>query len=158
MHVVILGCGRVGAQLAVMLEAEGHTVAIIDREREAFRRLSRGFRGKTILGVGIDEDVLRKAGIERAGGFAATTNGDNTNIMAAQIVKIKFKVPRVIARIYDPLRAEAYRELGVDTISPTLLGAGMCRDFLMGAPWRTVEEYQVLHETPLRSAATERSR
>lgn len=158
MHVVILGCGRVGAQLAVMLEAEGHTVAIIDREREAFRRLSRGFRGKTILGVGIDEDVLRKAGIERAGGFAATTNGDNTNIMAAQIVKIKFKVPRVIARIYDPLRAEAYKEMGVDTISPTLLGAGMCRDFLMGAPWRTVEEYQVLHEVPLRSAATERSR
>jgi trk system potassium uptake protein TrkA len=158
MHVVILGCGRVGAQLAVMLEAEGHTVAIIDREREAFRRLSRGFRGKTILGVGIDEDVLRKAGIERAGGFAATTNGDNTNIMAAQIVKIKFKVPRVIARIYDPLRAEAYKELGVDTISPTLLGAGMCRDFLMGAPWRTVEEYQEIHEAPLRSAATERSR
>ncbi len=158
MHVVILGCGRVGAQLAVMLEAEGHTVAIIDREREAFRRLSRGFRGKTILGVGIDEDVLRKAGIERAGGFAATTNGDNTNIMAAQIVKIKFKVPRVIARIYDPLRAEAYKEMGVDTISPTLLGAGMCRDFLMGTPWRTVEEYQMLHEAPLRSPATERSR
>jgi trk system potassium uptake protein TrkA len=158
MHVVILGCGRVGAQLAMMLESEGHTVTIIDRDREAFRRLGRGFRGKTILGVGIDEDVLRKAGIERAGGFAATTNGDNTNIMSAQIVKIKFKVPRVIARIYDPLRAEAYKELGVDTISPTLLGAGMCRDFLMGVPWRTVEEYQELHDVPLRSPATERSR
>jgi trk system potassium uptake protein TrkA len=158
MHVVILGCGRVGATLAIMLEAEGHSIAIIDRERDSFRRLGRGFKGKTILGIGIDEDVLRKAGIERAGGFAATTNGDNTNIMSAQIVKVKFKVPRVIARLYDPLRAEAYKELGIDTISPTLLGAGMCRDFLTGRPWRNVEEYQAVRETPLPSSAHERSR
>jgi len=148
MHVVILGCGRVGATLAMMLEAEGHSVTVIDRERESFRRLSRTFKGKTILGVGIDEDVLRKAGIERAGAFAATTNGDNTNIMSAQIVKVKFRVSRVIARIYDPLRAEAYKELGIDTISPTLLGAGMLRDFILGAPWRSVEEYQALAHTP----------
>lgn len=158
MHVVILGCGRVGATLAMMLEAEGHSVAIIDRDRESFRRLSRGFRGKTILGIGIDEDVLRKAGIERAGGFAATTNGDNTNIMSAQIVKVKYKVPRVIARIYDPLRADAYKELGIDTISPTLLGAGMCRDFLTGRPWRSVEEYQAVREAPLPPLGPERSR
>jgi len=90
--------------------------------------------------------VLRKAGIERAGAFAATTNGDNTNIMSAQIAKIKYKVARVIARLYDPLRAEAYKELGVDTISPTLLGAGMCRDFILGRPWRSVSEYQALPE------------
>jgi trk system potassium uptake protein TrkA len=146
MHVVILGCGRVGATLALMLEADGHQVAIVDRDREAFRRLGRTFKGKTVLGMGIDEDVLRKAGIERAGGFAATTNGDNTNIMAAQIAKIKFKVARVIARLYDPLRAEAYKELGIDTISPTLLGAGLCRDFIIGAPWRSIAEYQALPE------------
>jgi trk system potassium uptake protein TrkA len=157
MHVVILGCGRVGATLALMLEAEGHSVAIIDRDPEAFRRLGRGFRGKTILGIGIDEDVLRKAGIERADGFAATTSGDNTNIMSAQIVKVKYKVPRVIARIYDPLRAEAYRELGIDTISPTLLGAGMCRDFLLGIPWRRVEDYQAPQEILLLARNRERS-
>jgi trk/ktr system potassium uptake protein len=158
MHAVILGCGRVGSTLAVMLEAEGNTVAVIDRDREAFQRLGRGFKGKTILGVGIDDDVLRKAGIERAWGFAATTNGDNTNIMAAQIVKLRFKVPRVIARIYDPLRADAYRELGIDTISPTLLGAGMLRDFLLGLPWRSVQEYQAVSEVPGQSPASERSR
>lgn len=146
MHVVILGCGRVGATLALMLESEGHAVAIIDRDREAFRRLGRSFKGRTVLGIGIDEDVLRKAGIERADAFAATTSGDNSNIMSAQIVKIKYKVPRVIARIYDPLRAEAYQELGIDTISPTLLGAGMCRDFIVGVPWRTIGEYQALPE------------
>jgi trk system potassium uptake protein TrkA len=153
MHVVILGCGRVGATLAMMLEAEGHSVTVIDRDREAFRRLSRGFRGKTILGIGIDEDVLRKAGIEGAGGFAATTNGDNSNIMSAQIAKVKYKVPRVIARIYDPLRAEAYRELGIDTISPTLLGAGMCLDFLTARPWRGVEEYEAVGGAPGAPAA-----
>ncbi|HVI85640.1 MAG TPA: TrkA family potassium uptake protein [bacterium] len=146
MHVVIVGCGRVGATLALMLEADGHSVAVIDRDREAFRRLGQEFRGKTILGMGIDEDVLKKAGIEGAGAFAATTNGDNTNIMSAQIAKMKYKVARVIARLYDPLRAEAYKELGVDTISPTLLGAGMCRDFILARPWRSVAEYQALPE------------
>ncbi len=138
MHVVILGCGRVGATLALMLEAEGHSVAIIDRDPEAFPRwLGRRFRGQTVLGNGIDEDVLRKAGIERATGFAAATSGDNSNIMSAQIAKVKYKVSRVIARIFDPLRA---------TISPTLIGAGMCRDFIMGAPWRGISEYQALPE------------
>lgn len=142
MHVVILGCGRVGATLAMSLVASGYSVAVIDKDAEAFRRLGRDFPGKTILGIGIDEDVLRKAGIERAGGFAAATNGDNTNIMSAQMVKVRFRVPRVIARIYDPLRAEAYKELGIDTMSPTLIGAGMFRDFLLGVPFHSVEEYQ----------------
>ena len=146
MHTVILGCGRVGATLALMLEDAGHSVSVIDRDREAFRRLGQRFKGKTILGIGIDEDVLKKAGIERARAFAATTSGDNSNIMSAQIAKVKFKVPRVIARIYDPLRAEAYKELGIDTISPTLLGAGLCLDFFLDRPWRTVPEYQALPE------------
>jgi len=146
MHIVILGCGRVGAALALMLEASGHSLAVIDRDRESFRRLGRSFHGKTVLGIGIDEDVLRKAGIERAGAFAATTSGDNSNIMSAQIAKMKFKVARVIARIYDPLRAEAYKELGVDTISPTLLGAGLCLDFILERPYRSVAEYQALPE------------
>jgi trk system potassium uptake protein TrkA len=127
-----------------MLEAEGHSVAIVDKDREAFRRLGTSFHGQTVLGIGIDEDVLRKAGIERADGFAAMTNGDNSNIMSAQIAKVKYRVRRVIARIYDPLRAEAYRELGIDTISPTLLGAGMCHDFLVDAPWRSIQDYQAL--------------
>lgn len=147
MHVVIMGCGRVGATLALMLETEGHSVAIIDKDPEAFPRwLGRRFRGQTVLGNGIDEDVLRKAGIERASGFAAATSGDNSNIMSAQIAKVKYKVSRVIARIFDPLRAEAYQTLGIDTISPTLIGAGMCRDFIMGAPWRSISEYQALPE------------
>lgn len=146
MHTVILGCGRVGATLALMLEDAGHSVAVIDRDREAFRRLGQRFKGKTILGIGIDEDVLKKAGIERARAFAACTSGDNSNIMSAQIAKVKYKVPRVIARIYDPLRAEAYKELGIDTISPTLLGAGLCLDFFLERPWRTVAEYQALPE------------
>ncbi|HEX9246036.1 MAG TPA: TrkA family potassium uptake protein [bacterium] len=146
MHTVILGCGRVGATLALMLEDAGHSVSVIDRDREAFRRLGQRFKGKTILGIGIDEDVLKKAGIERARAFAATTSGDNSNIMSAQIAKVKYKVPRVIARIYDPLRAEAYKELGIDTISPTLLGAGLCLDFFLDRPWRTVPEYQALPE------------
>ncbi|HLW47921.1 MAG TPA: TrkA family potassium uptake protein [bacterium] len=158
MHVVILGCGRVGAMLASMLEDEGHSVCIIDRDPEAFRRLTWGFQGKTILGIGIDEDILKKAGIERAGGFAATTNGDNTNIMSAQIAKVKYKVPRVIARIYDPLRADAYRELGIDTISPTLIGAGLCLDFLAARPWRSIEEYRAPRETSLLSPGPEGSR
>ncbi|HEV2283534.1 MAG TPA: TrkA family potassium uptake protein [bacterium] len=158
MHVVILGCGRVGAMLASLLETERHSIGIIDKDPEAFRRLSGGFRGKTILGIGIDEDILRKAGIERADGFAATTNGDNTNIMSAQIAKVKFKVPRVIARIYDPLRADAYRELGIDTISPTLLGAGLCQDFLTERPWRSIEEYQAIREAQLLSPRLEGSR
>jgi trk system potassium uptake protein TrkA len=158
MHVVILGCGRVGAMLASLLENESHTVSIIDRDPEAFRRLGWGFGGTTILGIGIDEDILKKAGIERAGAFAATTNGDNTNIMSAQIAKVKFKVPRVIARIYDPLRADAYRELGIDTISPTLIGAGLCLDFLAGRPWRSIEQYHAIREALLLSPEPEGSR
>jgi trk system potassium uptake protein TrkA len=104
MYIVILGCGRTGAFLAKRLVAEGHRVAIIDRNASSFKRLGRDFPGETVAGTGIDEDVLRRAGIENAQAFIAVTNGDNTNVMAAQVAREVFGVPRVICRIYDPLR------------------------------------------------------
>ncbi len=123
MRIVILGCGRVGAYLAKMLVAESHQVTVIDRDIEAFRRLGSDFTGNLVVGTGIDEDVLRRAGIEQAEAFVAVTNGDNTNVMAAQVAKEIFGVPRVICRIYDPLREEIYRTLELETICPTILGA-----------------------------------
>lgn len=131
MKVVILGCGRVGSHLAKMLTAEGHEVAIIDRNPAAFNRLPPDFVGITVLGTGIDEDVLRRAGIEGADAFLATTNGDNTNIMASQIAKEIFRVPKVIARIYDPQREEIYRALGLATIAPTTVAAEMIHERLV---------------------------
>lgn len=117
--VVILGCGRVGSRLAVMLDNDGFTVTVIDTDTYAFRRLPESFRGRTILGTGIDEDVLRRAGIEGARTFIAVTNNDNPNIMAAQIAQTVFQVPEVLARVYDVERANAYAQLGVKTICPT---------------------------------------
>jgi len=106
-----------------MLVAESHQVTVIDRDIEAFRRLGSDFTGNLVVGTGIDEDVLRRAGIEQAEAFVAVTNGDNTNVMAAQVAKEIFGVPRVICRIYDPLREEIYRTLELETICPTILGA-----------------------------------
>jgi len=123
MRIVILGCGRVGAYLAKMLVAEGHQVTVIDRNIEAFRRLGSDFTGNLVVGTGIDEDVLRRAGIEQTEAFVAVTNGDNTNVMAAQVAREIFGVPRAICRIYDPLREEIYRTLELETICPTILGA-----------------------------------
>ncbi len=122
MRVIILGCGRVGALLARQLDEEGNDVTIVDRNQEAFNRLGHDFRGSMVLGTGIDEDVLRRAGIEKADVFVSVTNGDNTNAMSAQIAKGIFKVPKVIARLYDPVREETYHTLGLDTVSPTLMG------------------------------------
>ncbi len=121
MKVVILGSGRVGARLAATLDAMGHDVSIIDKSKDAFSRLPSTFKGQIVIGIGIDEDVLREAGIEKADVFAAVTNGDNTNIMASQVAKELFKVPQVIARIYDPLREETYHTLGLQTLCPTTL-------------------------------------
>jgi trk system potassium uptake protein len=121
MNFVILGCGRVGARLAYMLDQLGHNVSIIDQSRDAFKRLPEDFGGTEIIGLGIDEDILKQAGIENADVFAAVTNGDNTNIMASQIAKEIFRVPRVIARIYDPIREDTYHALGLETICPTTL-------------------------------------
>jgi trk system potassium uptake protein TrkA len=130
MKLVILGCGRVGSTLATMMDANGHKVTVIDRNSEAFRRLGDNFQGKTLVGEGVDEDVLRKAGIEEADAFCATTEGDNRNIMASQVVRTMFKVPKVITRIYDPIREESYRELGLETVCPTVMGANAIRDML----------------------------
>ena len=123
MHVVIVGCGRVGATLATMLGRGGHSVSIVDQNSQAFERLPEGFSGDTVVGTGIDEDVLRRAGIEHADAFAAVMTADNRNIMAAQVAKHVFQVPKVVCRIYDPLREETYRDLGLETICPTTIGA-----------------------------------
>lgn len=112
-----MGCGRVGAWLAVGLEERGHSVAIIDMKPEAFRRLPESFAGRKVTGVGHDPDSIRQAGIEEAAGFAAVSNGDNSNIIAARVVRENFGIKNVVARIYDPHRASVYERLGVPTIS-----------------------------------------
>lgn len=118
-RVVILGCGRLGSRIAAMRDQAGDAVTVIDADGLAFRRLPDGFRGYTVLGTGIDEDVLRRAGIAEANTFIAVTNDDNPNIMAAQIAQSVFGVPEVIVRIYDVARADVYRDLGLRTICPT---------------------------------------
>lgn len=117
MHVVIMGCGRVGSTLAHGLEERGHTVAIVDRNSDAFRRLRPGFEGTTVTGVGFDRDVLREAGITEANAFAAVSSGDNSNIIAARVARETFGVSNVVARIYDPGRAEVYERLGIPTVA-----------------------------------------
>ena len=119
MHVIVVGCGRVGSGLATTLESEGHTVAVIDRQPKAFRRLDEGFKGQKIVGVGFDRENLRAAGIERAGALAAVTNGDNSNIVVARVAREAFGVERVVARIYDSRRAAIYERLGIPTV-PTV--------------------------------------
>jgi trk system potassium uptake protein TrkA len=116
-HVVVVGCGRVGSGLAQAVEAAGHTVAIIDRKESAFRRLPEGFAGKRIVGVGFDRDRLHEAGIDAAIAVAAVTNGDNSNIMIARVAKETYQIERVVARIYDPRRAAIYERLGIPTIA-----------------------------------------
>ncbi|MSO86047.1 MAG: TrkA family potassium uptake protein [Acidimicrobiia bacterium] len=117
MHVVIVGCGRVGSGLASILEDGGHTVAVIDKQAKAFRRLPEGFAGRFIQGVGFDRTHLREAGIEHADALAAVTSGDNSNIMVARTAREVFGLERVIARIYDPRRAAIYEKLGIPTIA-----------------------------------------
>jgi trk system potassium uptake protein TrkA len=117
MHVVIMGCGRVGSTLAHILEGQGHTVAVIDRNPESFRRLGPDFEGRRITGFGFDRDTLHDAGIEKAGAFAAVSNGDNSNIIAARVARETFGVENVVARIYDPGRAEVYQRLGIPTVA-----------------------------------------
>src|SRR3989338_4838433 len=111
MYIVIMGCGRVGSELAKLLAEENNNVVVIDRNSNSFRRLGSSFNGVTIVGNGLETDLLKEAGIEKSDAFAAVTNGDNTNIMAAQIARKMFKVPKVIARVYDPQRAQIYTGL-----------------------------------------------
>ena len=115
-----MGCGRVGSTLAKELEIAGHTVAIIDQDREAFRRLGAYFKGQTVAGVGFDRDTLIDAGIERAEAFAAVSNGDNSNIIAARVARETYGISNVVARIYDPGRAEIYQRLGIPTVATVL--------------------------------------
>ncbi len=117
MHVVVVGCGRVGSELSGALELGGHTVAVVDKRKEAFRRLPPSFGGKTIVGFGFDRDTLLEAQIDQAGAAAAVTSGDNSNIMAARVARETFEVERVVARIYDPRRAAIYQRLGIPTVA-----------------------------------------
>lgn len=132
MKALIMGCGRVGAQLANMLDSEGHEVTVIDIDQSSFRRLPATFRGRAMVGNGIDQDILKRAGIEGAEMFAAVTQGDNRNVMAAQIAKHIFNVPKVVCRIYDPIREEIYHSLGLETVSPTTVGAQLLKEALEG--------------------------
>ncbi len=128
MKVVIMGCGRVGARLAGLLDADGHSVTILDTDAYSFRRLPPKFGGTALIGNGINEEALKRAGIEEADAFVAVTQGDNRNVMATQIAKHIFNVPKVICRIYDPLRQELYSTLGLETFSPTTIFAQMLKE------------------------------
>lgn len=130
MYIVIMGCGRVGSRLAKVLTLEGHEVAVIDKDPTAFKRLGEAFKGKAIEGVGFDRDVLEKAGIEQADAFIAVTNGDNHNIVGALVAKNKFRVPKVVARIYDPAREKLYQHLGIQTISSTAWAANKIKNLI----------------------------
>ena len=123
MKAIIMGCGRVGEQVARILDSEGHEVTVIDYDAKALARLGADYRGRKVLGVGFNRKVLLDAGIEQADAFATTSSSDNANIVAARVARVIFQVPRVIARLYDPLRAEIYQRLGLLTISSTTWGA-----------------------------------
>jgi trk system potassium uptake protein TrkA len=130
--VLIMGCSRTGGRLANLLDAAGHKVTVMDVDAYSFRRLSPDFKGKALVSNGIDQESLIKAGITETEVFIAVTQGDNRNIMAAQIAKHIFNVPRVICRIYDPLRQEIFQTLGLETISPTTIFADMLKKRVEG--------------------------
>ncbi len=132
MYVIIMGCGRVGARLANMLVDAGHEVLVMDLNPAAFDRLGSEFAGQTMVGNGIDLEALVRAGIERADAFAAVTQGDNRNIMASQIAKHIYNVRQVVTRIYDPIRQDTFQALGLDAISPTVIGARVFYSMLTG--------------------------
>jgi trk system potassium uptake protein len=139
MKIIIMGCGRVGSELATSLDREGHDVVILDTNPRQFDRfLPETFRGQRLRGNGMDQDILRKARITEADAFVAVTSGDNRNVTASQIAQRIYKVPRVVCRIYDPIREQMYRGLGLRTISPTIVGANLIRDALREDP--TIEQ------------------
>jgi trk system potassium uptake protein len=130
MRIIIMGCGRVGAEVSKLMAKEGYDVTVIDCDEAVREQLGPDFRGQLVIGVGFDRDVLLKAGIEHADAFAATSDSDNANIIAARIARNVFHVPKVVARLYDPQRAEIYRRLGLTTISSTAWGAERIREVL----------------------------
>ena len=144
MNVVILGCGRTGALLALQLVALGHKVTVIERNPEALRRLGKQYTCRIVMGNGLDEDVMEKAEMSEADAFVAVTRGDNTNLMAAQIVQKKYETARVCVKVADPLRAEAYRKLGLFCINASSLLSGLCRDWLLEEEFGTIDSYNVL--------------
>ena len=128
---IVVGCGRMGAELALALAREGKEVTVVDRDRRAFARLGAGFAGATVEGVGFDRDVLLRAGVERSDALAALTSGDNANIVTARIARTIFRVPKVVARVYDPRRAEIYTRLGLQTVSTTAWGVSRMQQLLV---------------------------
>jgi trk system potassium uptake protein len=154
MRYLIVGCGRVGSALAKYLDADGHEVIVVDENASAFKRLGPNFKGHVVVGTGIDYDVLKRAGAATADGFVAVTNGDNRNIMAALIAQRMFKIKQIVARIYDPPRGQMYRELGVQTVCPTTVGAKLIRDVLMEAPWDPLQSFDLGKLTSLAAVVT----
>jgi trk system potassium uptake protein TrkA len=156
MNIVILGCGRVAAALTQLLISEGHQLTVIDQNSDAFNRLGQDISEvTTILGDGTDEDVLRRAGIEQADAFVALTNGDNRNILASQVARDTFGVPKVMCRIYDPIRQETYNEMGLESICPTVVGAQLFLDALTSpldvtmSPAQSIAQGTSVPRTPL---------
>jgi len=155
MKYIIVGCGRVGSTLAKLLVAERHDVTVVDENPAAFKRLGTRFTGQVELGTGIDAEVVRRAGAETADGFASTTNGDNRNVMAALIAQRLFNIKKVVARIYDPPRGEMYRELGIETVCPTTVGAKLIRDMLLGSSPKAVHTFNFGKVSSLRVSVTD---
>ena len=154
MRYLIVGCGRVGSALAKLLDADGNEVIVVDENPAAFKRLGTKFRGHVVVGTGIDYDVLKRAGAERTDGFIAVTDGDNRNVMAALIAQRMFKIKKIVAHIYDPPRGALYRELGIDTVCPTTVGAKLIRDVLVEAPWDTLQSFDFGKVTSLSATVT----
>jgi trk system potassium uptake protein TrkA len=134
MKVIIMGCGRMGASLAGDLDLQGHDVVVIDIDSDAFQRLPSDFGGLAIRGNGTNQDTQKRAGVEEADVFVSVTAGDNRNVVAAQIAKHIFNVPKIVSRIYDPIRNEMYKDLGLETMSPTILGVAALRELILNAP------------------------
>ena len=132
-----MGCGRVGAELAAILDREGHQVTVLDIDPDSFSQLPSDFRGSVVVGNGIDQDVLRRVGVGAADAFVAVTPGDNRNVMASQMAKHLFGVRKVVCRIFDPIREEMYRSLGMETIGPTRVVAGLLKEALEREPAET---------------------
>lgn len=144
MNVVILGCGRTGASLAIHLATQGHRVTVIEQNPDSLRRVERQASLNIIVGNGLDIDVLERAGVQSCDAFFALTRGDNTNLMAAQIVKRRWNVERVAVKVADPLRAEAYRNLGMFCLNASALLTGYCSDWLVGNEYKPIDNYNIL--------------
>jgi trk system potassium uptake protein TrkA len=141
MRIVIMGCGRTGSMLALLMSHAGHHVTVIEKSQDALLRLGKRHSCTLVIGDGLDEDTLRRAEVDKADAFIACTNGDNTNLMVVQMARELFGVKRVAAKVNDPVRAEAYRAYGIFTVTSGALLAGYLRDWLLGNPTQNIEHY-----------------